>query len=840
MRFHEPSRSKSAKAGTSAAAAAAAAAADGGGYTNEGLNVKRRNNIYALHTGIRGGKEKRALTSSIIIRDIALNRFGRGNTVSVDSAAVNDAAADEVDVPSPPETMEDQQKYAYPVMTNGELKRVMDKFRLNRHAEISGDMLVCLVGERLSMDMGNYAYDDRQCGSYVNALIDSFPSLKAIRPSRSADYMHLITFFIGWICTLQGISNVTASIATGELNTSVPGLNNTKLLCEASKPVTRNKRKHGSDDPSGGGGAGGVQDDDEDDADEDEIDHVAMLEMMTAGIDVSMQYGSSKAVLSPEYIMVLHEILNYKNYNISVDQALSSVNAKIDKSKFRIFNVCICLNNINTLLQAFDVYDMPMVAEFERAVNATAAVRNIVFPLKNTKVHMSQRDNVANVQRFTCFRQMRNMPYGNLEMSELSNLYITPYRKFDTIDNIIRAHALTPHLCLKLLENLMSLSQPQLWDKVNNKLVIPYYYDSYVFDMAAQSVAQGTYLTDRRVHQIATISVAKRYTCLALLETYIELNFAEKLNRFFYVRNESYMWYIYHALFFRRIDLYRYLIERAFVLGRSLEISMTTGTMPNEVALQAIRNIITLPLLLIFDCYDQIYRCGDPGTLCTFRMCSAIDYHKHPRLYNPTAQCFLYHNALVDMQIPIGVADSYQSLTVKYLRTVVFGRDAASKDMNDPKYTNLGRRLAQWYHFINCRMLDLDESMSAHEKRTELERREMLKYMQNHPVISPRNRIMRAAMPGGGQSVLNDIEGFTTTPLRDPFGGALDNIDRRRRVNSAALSAAAAAAAASESANKASRKRRFNLTSATPTKESRIQIENILKSAHPAPQAQSQ
>lgn len=380
--------------------------------------------------------------------------------------------------------------------------------------------------------------------------------------------------------------------------------------------------------------------------------------------------------------MVLHEILNYDHSNISVDRALSVVNDRIETNESKLFNIMQCINNLNTLIQAFDVYDIPNLGpEFENNVNMTAAVRSIVFPICNTEAHVRQKENLDNIKRFSCFHQMGNLPYSNIEPSEFSGIIITPSRKFDTIENVIRAHGLTPYLCLKYLENLMCLSRPQLRSHVDNKLIYPRYQDSYVFDMAARSVAEGKYLTPRLVHNVTTISVGKRYLCLALMEVYLELDFPEKLRRFFYSINDNYVWYVYHALFFRRIDLYRCMIERGYVIGHSLEQTMTNGGTVSEVSLLQMRNIVTLPLMLLLDGYDQYYKCGGPNHTCTFRTTTNVNLHKHPRLFDPTRQCMLYHSAMTEMQVPIGSCESYQNVCMKYLRTVFFGRNAATKDI---------------------------------------------------------------------------------------------------------------------------------------------------------------
>ncbi|KAH9364715.1 hypothetical protein HPB48_022739 [Haemaphysalis longicornis] len=590
----------------------------------------------------------------------------------------------------------------------------------------------------------------------------------------------MLTFFFGWISSLQGISNVTSAIGTGGMQTNVPGLNNKKILCEASRPLMRKRNVDGEMLGSGGNNEGGG--DDEDlyiNSDVEEIDHVALLENMTQGIDIKTQYGSSKAVLRPEYIMVLHEILNYNEPNISLDRALSHVNQTIEKSKLKVFNVCCSINNVNTLIQAFDVYDMydhPHIGvEFENNVNATAVIRNIIFPVGNTDAFVRRADNLRNMNRFTLFRLMKNMPYGNIEPSEFSNMFITTYRKFDTVDNVIKAHALTPYLCIKFLENMLCLTRPYIRNE-QNMLIYRRYPDAAVFEDSAKAVNAGMYLNNRVIKHISTISIGKRYTALALMETYLELDYHEKLRRFFYVRNEEYMWYIYHALFFRRIDLYRYTIERAYHLGRFLEKALRKGNMPTESTMQQMRNVITLPLFLLLDSYTQMYQLGPPQTLCSLKTCTNINQNKQPRLYDPTKQCMMYHTAMADMQVPLKDTDcdSFKSVCMKYLRTVFFGRNAKTKNLHHPEYNHVVERIAQWYKFICMRLRDIgNESVEDYESISELEKKHLEKKMNTSTVLGPNTKIMRNTMPT--PSVYEAVDGKRPLqrppPFTDPFDG---------------------------------------------------------------------
>lgn len=273
---------------------------------NKGLDIGARNNIYALHTGIRGGKEKRALTTSIIIRDIAADH---GSRVAMDES-VEGGGGDRQSGGSgrgggrgdrfstnttlaPTPNMLMKLSYRYPIMTNGELKRLMDRFRIQTKEPISGDKLVCMMGEEIRSDLRAYVDNEPQCGSYMNALIDAFPSLKSIRPPKDSSYIHLLSFFLGWIVTLQGIPDITVPVAAGEAHLHVSGLDNKRLLCAASQPITR-KRKLDGRSSSGADESGIV----EVDADDEEIDHIATLAMMTKSIDISLsvQFNQSRSV----------------------------------------------------------------------------------------------------------------------------------------------------------------------------------------------------------------------------------------------------------------------------------------------------------------------------------------------------------------------------------------------------------------------------------------------------------------------------------------------------------------------------------------------------------------
>ncbi|KAL3218000.1 hypothetical protein MRX96_031909 [Rhipicephalus microplus] len=156
------------------------------------------------------------------------------------------------------------------------------------------------------------------------------------------------------------------------------------------------------------------------------------------------------------------------------------------------------------------------------------------------------------------------------------------------------------------------------------------------------------------------------------------------------------------------------------------------------------RSIIVLPILLILDSYDQIYQCGGLGNICTFQKCTNVVLHKHPRLYDPTTQCAIYHKTLCDMHVDIKDGDSYHNLILKYLRIVFFGRYANSRSENEKEYAPIFKLIRTWYQFIACMMLNT--SSASHSS--------IMSYTKR-PAISPNAKMVCNIV--NGQSTLSFV-----------------------------------------------------------------------------------
>lgn len=712
---------------------------------NDAQFMNQRNNIRAVHLPLRDGKEKQSFTTAVTVRDIYQQRAQNtpeGETFDVASGVV-----------PTPGTLMLRKSYVFPVMTNGELRRLLDHYNIDYKKRMSGDQIVCTIGERLKFDLQNFA-DDSQCAVYMNNIIDMFPSSRPIRPNRTSASVHLITFFVEWIVMLQGIPDISVSATAGDLS-YVPGVYNKALLCAASKPITTRKRKHYFT----------LQDTNVTIETEEEVDHIKMLEEMTKPYQVETHYTQHKGVLKPEYLLVLKEILDYTVPQMTLNKALSIAKKTISQSNYMA--VCNSINNINTLINAFDMYDTPICPEFDHAVNKTASIRNIVFQIRNTMAAIGSREHKENMRRFVTFRLMGNLPYSSIEPTELSNIIITQNMKMDMIDYVIKGYALTPYLCLKYLENLCCLLRT--FTKQT-----PHYGDNSIFSAAAQTVAEGKYQRSQPVHRIATMSVSKRYTAMSLLEAYVELDYKRKLKEFYYLKSDSYLWFVYHALFFQRIDLYRYTIERAYVAGRYIEnVILAHRVISSNIT--NLQNIILVPILLLLDSYDQIYQCEGPNKICTFQICTNVMLHKYPRLYDPTSQCAMYHKSMTDMHVPLKPYDLYENVVRKYLRTVFFGRHANERSETDARYKLLFDEIRRLMHVIACTMLDITTGTITESHIT------LIKAYMARPALSPDNRFMRNSSTG--QSTLSYVSGLKEPATSFDYmrGGGSSGSGKRRR-----------------------------------------------------------
>ncbi|KAH8028743.1 hypothetical protein HPB51_018225 [Rhipicephalus microplus] len=307
----------------------------------------------------------------------------------------------------------------------------------------------------------------------------------------------------------------------------VPGAYNKNLLCAASNPVVRKRKAHESVLETA------RENEDVTVETENEIDHVKMLEIMTKRLQIETHYAQAKAVLRPEYLLVLKEILDYNTPSVNINNALQAAKRKIAVSSTMVA-VWSSINNLNTLINAFDV---------------------------------------ANIYRFT--------------------------------------------------------------------------------------------------------------------------------------------------------------VERAYVVGRIIEQRMLNNNSNIDNILPQMRSIIVLPILLILDSYDQIYQCGGLGNICTFQKCTNVVLHKHPRLYDPTTQCAIYHKTLCDMHVDIKDGDSYHNLILKYLRIVFFGRYANSRSENEKEYAPIFKLIRTWYQFIACMMLNT--SSASHSS--------IMSYTKR-PAISPNAKMV--------------------------------------------------------------------------------------------------
>ncbi|KAL3218001.1 hypothetical protein MRX96_031910 [Rhipicephalus microplus] len=129
-----------------------------------------------------------------------------------------------------------------------------------------------------------------------------------------------------------------------------------------------------------------------------------MLEIMTKRLQIETHYAQAKAVLGPEYLLVLKEILDYNTPSVNINNALQAAKRKIAVSSTMVA-VWSSINNLNTLINAFDVYDSPNCPNFEKAANKTAAIRNIVFQASSSAslvTSREHRENMYPIHNFPC------------------------------------------------------------------------------------------------------------------------------------------------------------------------------------------------------------------------------------------------------------------------------------------------------------------------------------------------------------------------------------------------------------------------------------------------------
>lgn len=609
-------------------------------------------------------------------------------------------------------------RYLYPSMTNDDLRALVQKFSIdllqygggdassdavydNEHGRarwggisvtsakprvpLSGTQFVRLVGDRMKHNIVDYVRVNRG-SEYMNTIMDAMPSLNeayssdgtsappgGFRPPRESNYETLVEYFLGWLRQLHGIVDIIPSLNI-QCRVTVVGLHNKVEICrELASMGARGVGKCGDDGdgllPAGAGDAVVLGPD----GAPLYIDHTKMIQQLTSKVHVNEVYPSQKHHLTMFQLSALTVLMNYNNPP-SFDNALAKYDKKIQSWRDPRFQIVVTVDNLNSLIHAFDVVDMDESSEFLLAVQRTCADKNITFnqELASPKVMMTK--NKDNMTRFIQARVILGMYH--LTVSDFYNLYVTDMRQLDTVSSVLTAYGCTNVWCLKVLESMLSMGLPKKYYKKNAKTKP--FKDYTVFDNACRRVHAG--IVRGGGHAVDTISVKKRFTLLALLQTYLDIEFDAAMQHLWIPFDDMHL-FVWHALFFERPFKYGLLVERARSVVRDVMSTVETeggngvetADFHKRFVLAMSTNhskLILLPLLLLLDAYTEYYKTmARGGDKNVFRFTNGPVGCNAPMLTDPKLQIEIYHSYLLS-SVSIEPGDSYRTVTVRYLHHV--------------------------------------------------------------------------------------------------------------------------------------------------------------------------
>lgn len=592
------------------------------------------------------------------------------------------------------------QQYLYPSMTNEDMKAMVQKFSINLRPyggkqKLTGTQFVRMVGDRLRQHLADYVRVNRAT-EYLNSVMDAIPSLNdaystdgtsapagGYRPPRESPYEMLVEYFLGWLRQLHGIADVVPSFDI-DCKVAVVGLHNKMEICRELAAM-KGKRIGKCGDfgdgllPMAGGDAVVLGPD----GTPLYIDHTKVMQDITSKVQVNEVYPSQKHSLSPVQITALTYLMNY-NTPPSYDNVLSAMEDRFNSAREPRFKILENINNLNSLIHAFDLVDMDDSTEFLLAIQRTCTDKNITFnqELASDEVIMSK--NKTNMLRFLQARVLLGMLH--LNPSDFFNLYVTDMRQLDTVSSVLTAFGATNVWCLKTLESMLMLAlsgdeyKPKILQNTQRKQVEPF-RNASIFANACVRVHSGMY-GQSPPHGVDTISVKKRFTLLALLQTYLDIEFdAAMIN--LWVPWEDANIFVWHALFFEKPYKYGLLIQRARSLVRTeyevakkglavvvdddddmLWKDFLVRMTPKHSAL------VLLPLLLLLDAYREYYKAmARGGDKNVFKFSRESVTCNAPMLTDPKLQIEYYHSYLTPT-VSISAGDSFRTVTIRYLHSI--------------------------------------------------------------------------------------------------------------------------------------------------------------------------
>lgn len=484
---------------------------------------------------------------------------------------------------------------------------------------ISGPAFVGTVTHRLKSMIRQHSESGTEM-TFVRQLYDEFPNL--YRP-KSEDYMQWIKYFLDWISILNHTPNLTELLAT-------PRITVIHSASEAFKKLLKRQRRR---QLHGGGADDGddeARDDDYGSANEDTYD--------VLGVSVEDVYPAFKKSATIDAVLAIIEILDERR-GISMDRALDKVRLKLEKSSGRLF-ATETTDIVNMHLHNYDLIDMDDTVQFLDEVTQLAINSNVVFPAPFCTLTHITREN----RQFFKFDLIKLFNNFNVAPKDFYSIHFTSITNYTTVHALMKSHALTSTSALAILQDMTRIRYSHRMNPYESDLVMlrrmldvirtgvyPFASNTSLANESPSAVAAVASPALGSVGGVSrTMSVKKRYTCLLLAHTFLELRFNAFLHYgYFDITENAFVW---HSLFHRLPNLFELLC--------------------GEIA-RGNADLSLVPMYLLRDLDDKCNAYLSDFKQYTFTSLDSADSMLYPEVAKPAVMATLY----VDILTRYGLID---------------------------------------------------------------------------------------------------------------------------------------------------------------------------------------
>lgn len=482
--------------------------------------------------------------------------------------------------------------YDYPRARNTEVRAAADRFGIALSADkaMTGAQFVHLVVSRMFSEIQENCRVDRALGYMTEVLEEVLPTSS---PPKTTDFKVLLQYFMGWLDKVRRVPDVSVAYKT-----------DCPMELDVVDVATAAKSKKNA------------------------LNTNALKEPNTS-MTVTPIYPTYVKHLSVQSLLLIGEILTY-NKPLNLDLACCIVSKKIESSRESQINMRQAIDNINGLLQAFDLFDSNDSQTFLKRINITARKRNVVFQASLATDKQILEKNTCNMLRFYLIKMLMGASGDSLRPHDLYKLYVTDKCKVDTLTSVLTTHAATSTFCLHALERLLMLVP-------SDARIEAGYKDKHIISRAEEAVATGRYPFGSKYHPVDVISLEKRYLCLAFLEAYYLVKFRDyvQCRRLKALQTNL---YVLHSVFEKRPEYLDFVLHH----GR------------NKAKQDERYEIVTFLFRLVLDCNMQMAgvladnKSKDGRVHFCYGKLPGVS-SEYPKIFAPIYAFVKYANALKDV-----------------------------------------------------------------------------------------------------------------------------------------------------------------------------------------------